>query len=175
MAKLLYALSQSLDGYVDHTSMPPDLAIFRYFCAHERALTGSLYGRRVYEILRYWDEDRPEWGADEREFAAVWRGHPKWVVSGTLKAVGPNATLLGPDLEAEVRALKANHEGTIAVAGPELAGGLTRLGLIDEYQLVLRPFVVGEGTPYFTGPRPPLRLTGSERIGDAIGLTYVPA
>ncbi len=75
-----------------------------------------------------------------------------------------------------IRGLKAQHVGEIDVAGPELAGSLTNLGLIDEYRLYLHPVVLGRGTPYFSGPRPPLRFVASDRItGDVIRLTYVPA
>jgi hypothetical protein len=84
----------------------------------------------MYEIMRYWDEDLPDWDAEDRDFAAVWRSQRKWVVSRSLKAVGPN----------------------------------------------LHPIVLGRGTPFFAGPRPPLRLVSSDRIGeDVIRLTYVPA
>ena len=89
-----------------------------------------------------------------------------------LKSVGPNATLLDGDLETAVRKLKAEHEGIIEVAGPELAGNLGALGLIDEYQLYLRPAVLGGGKPYFSAVLPPLRLVGSERIGETMKLSY---
>jgi len=135
-----------------------------------------VYGRRVYELMRYWDEDRPEWSAEQRDFAAVWRRQPKWVVSRSLKSVGPNATLVEDDLEAVIGGLKARLDGEIEVAGPELAGSLTDLGLIDEYRLYFRPVVLGRGKPFFVGPRPPLRLVTSDLIGeDVIRLTYVPA
>jgi dihydrofolate reductase len=135
-----------------------------------------VYGRRMYEVMRCWDEDFPEWGAEERDFAAAWRSQPKWVVSRSLKSVGPNATLVGHDIEAAIRALKAQLVGEIEVAGPDLARSLTDLGLIDEYRLYLRPIVLGRGKPFFAGPRPPLRLVASDLIGeDAIRLTYVPA
>ena len=141
-----------------------------------RDLSGSVYGRRTYEIMRYWDEDRAEWSDQDRAFAAVWRRQPKWVVSRSLKSVGPNATLVQDDLEAVVRGLKATLTGEIEVAGPDLARSLTELGLIDEYRLYFRPFVLGHGTPFFAGPRPPLRLVASDPIGeDAVRLTYVPA
>ena len=65
----------------------------------------------MYEIMRYWDEDLPEWGAEERDFAAAWRGQPKWVVSRSLKSVGPNATLVADDFEAVIRELKARLAG----------------------------------------------------------------
>jgi dihydrofolate reductase len=166
-------LSQSLDGYVDHLEMRPGPALFHHFVEHVRDLAAALYGRRTYEIMRYWDEDQPEWDAGERDFAAAWRSKPKWVVSRSLKSVGPNAALIE---EAAIRELKARLVGEIDVAGPELARSLTELGLIDEYRLYLRPFVLGRGTPFFAGPRPPLRLMASDRIGeDTIRLTYVPA
>ena len=152
MAKLVFALNQSLDGYVDHQVMPPEPGLFRHFIEHVRGLTGMVYGRRMYEVMRYWDEDLPDWDAEERDYAAVWRGQPKWVVSGSLKSVGPNATMVKGDLEVAVRGLKARLGGEIEVAGPELAGSLTELGLIDEYRLYLRPIVLGRGKPFFTGP-----------------------
>ena len=141
-----------------------------------RGLSGSVYGRRIYEDMRYWDEDRPEWDAAEHEFAAAWRNQPKWVVSRSLKSVGPNATLVEDDLEAVIRGLKAERVGEIDVAGPDLARSLTDLGLIDEYRLYLHPVVLGRGKPFFAGPRPPLRLVASDRMDeDVIRLTYVPA
>jgi dihydrofolate reductase len=177
MAKLVFGMSQSLDGYVDHLKLgPPPPALSRHFIEYVRGLTGMVYGRRMYEIMRYWDDDLPDWDAEDRDFAAVWRSQPKWVVSRSLKSVGPNATLVENDIETVIRGLKAQRVGEIEVAGPELAGSLTDLGLIDEYRLYLRPIVLGRGKPFFTGPRPPLRLVASDRIHeDVIKLTYVPA
>jgi len=177
MAKLVFGMNQSLDGYIDHMALPvPSPALFRHFIAEAQGQAGSVYGRRMYEVMRYWDDDHPEWGADERAFAAAWRNQPKWVVSRLLKAVGPNATLVAGDLEATIRTLKAEHDGEIEVAGPDLAQSLTELGLIDEYRLYLHPVVLGHGKPFFAGPRPRLRLVTSDRIGeDVIRLTYVPA
>jgi dihydrofolate reductase len=176
MARLVFGMNQSLDGYVDHMRFAPDATLFRHFVAEAQGQTGSLYGRKIYEIMRYWDEDQPEWGADERAFAAAWRRQPKWVVSRSAAAVGPNATLLEGDLDAAIRELKATHDGEIEVAGPDLAASLTELGLIDEYCIYLHPVVLGDGTPYFAGPRPPLRLASHDRIGeDVIRLSYVPA
>ena len=176
MAKLVYGLNQSLDGYVDHLKIgPPRPALSRHFMEHARGLTGMVYGRRMYEVMRYWDEDRPDDDAEDHDFAAVWRSKPKWVVSRTLKSVGPNATFVEDDLEAVILGMKAQQVGEIDVAGPDLAGSLTNLGLIDEYRLYLHPIVLGRGTPFFSGPRPPLRLVTSDRIGeDVIRLTYVP-
>lgn len=176
MAKLVFGMNQSLDGYVDHTAFAPGPALFRHFIEQVRGLTGSVYGRRMYEVMRYWDEDLPDWGAEERDFAVAWRSQPKWVVSRSLKSVGPNATLVEDDLETAIRGLKAQHAGEIDVAGPELARSLTDLGLIDEYRIYLHPVVVGGGKPFFAGPRPRLRLVASDQMGeDVIRLTYVPA
>src|ERR1700730_14634964 len=115
-------------------------------------------------------------GMQGRAFAAAWRNQPKWVVSRSLKSVGPNARLVEDDLEGAIRELKAERAGEIEVAGPNLAQSLTELGLIDEYRIYLHPVVLGHGKPYFAGPRPRLRLMTSDRIGeDVIRLAYVPA
>jgi len=176
MARLVFALNQSLDGYVHHTKFAPDPVLFRHFIDDTRSLAGAVYGRRMYEVMRYWDEEHPEWEAAERDYATAWRSQPKWVVSRSLKSVGPNATLVGTDLEATIRGLKAQLDGEIEVSGPELARSLADLGLVDEYRLYIHPVVLGHGKPFFAGPRPPLHLVASDRIGDeVIRLTYVPA
>jgi len=175
MAKLVFSMNQSLDGYVDHMAFALGPTLFRHFIEHVRGLTGSLYGRRIYEVMRYWDDDRPEWDASEREFADAWRNQPKWVASRSLTSVGPNATLVTNDHKATVRRLKAELDGEIDVAGPDLARSLTDLGLIDEYRIYLHPVVLGSGTPFFVGPRPPLRLKDTKRMDkDVIQLAYVP-
>lgn len=181
MAKLIFAMNMSLDGYVDHERMaPPEPALFSYFIEMTRNTAGAIYGRGLYEAMRYWDGD--EWSQDSpvrgdlRAFAEAWRAMPKWVVSKSLKAVGPNATLLGDDFEAAIRTLKAERDGEIEVGGPKLAASLGKLGLVDEYQIYLRPFVLGKGSPYFAETRPPLRLVASDRVGeDALRLRYVPS
>ena len=177
MAKLVFGMNQSLDGYVDHMKLgPPAPALSRHFIEQVRGLTGFIHGRRMYEIMRYWDEDLPDWDAGDHEFAAVWRSKPKWVMSRSLKSVGPNATLVADDVEAVIRKLKAELAGEIDVGGPALAHSLTESGLIDEYRIYLRPVVLGSGKPYFAGPRPPLHLVASDLIAeDLIRLTYVPA
>ncbi len=81
MAKLVYALNQSLDGYIDHTQFRPDLLLFRHFIEDVRGLTGMVYGRVMYEVMRYWDEDQSQWEAHQREYAALWRSQPKGCAS----------------------------------------------------------------------------------------------
>lgn len=176
MARLVFGMNQSLDGYVDLVGFATSPALFRRFIEEAQGQVGSVYGRKMYEAMRYWDDDRPEWDAEQQAFAAAWRNQPKWVVSRSLKSIGPNATLVPDDLEGAIRDLKAEREGEIAVAGPDLARSLTELGLIDEYRIYLHPVVLGHGKPYFAGPRPPLRLVTHDRIGeDVLRLTYVPA
>jgi dihydrofolate reductase len=176
MAKLVFGMNQSLDGYVDHTAFAPGPVLFRHFIEQMRDQAGSVYGRHLYEVMRYWDEDHPEWNAEEREFAAAWRRQPKWVVSRSLTSVGPNATLVEGDLATAMRGLKVERVGEIDVGGPDLARSLGDLGLIDEYRIYLHPVVLGHGKPFFMDSRPPLRLVASDLMGeDVIRLTYVPA
>lgn len=176
MARLVFALNASLDGYVDHMAFAPDPILFQHFIDDVRSLAGMVYGRRMYEVMRYWDEDHAEWGDAERDYATAWRGRQKWVASHTFRSVGPNATLIDGDVAEAIRNLKSSLEGEIEVAGPELAGSLAKTRLIDEYRIYFHPYVLGGGKPFFSGPRPPLRLTASERIGEnVVRLTYVPA
>jgi dihydrofolate reductase len=178
MGKLVFGMMQSLDGYVAGAPggpqlPPPGEQLHRHFNDHVRQLAGVVCGRRMYEVMRYWDDDQADWNDVEHDFAAAWRPKPKWVVSRTLKSVGPNATIVRDDAGAFVRALRARLDGEIDVAGPELAGNLTALGLIDEYRLYLRPFVLGRGKPFFSGPRPQLHFVSAESAGeDAMRLTY---
>ncbi|MBY0569395.1 MAG: dihydrofolate reductase family protein [Hyphomonadaceae bacterium] len=180
MAKLIYGMNVSLDGYVDHDKFAPDPVLFRYFIEQTRNTAGSIYGRGLYDLMRYWDgdawdQDDPARIADLRAFAEAWRAMPKWVVSRSLKEVGPNATLFGGDFEAAVRKLKADIDGEIEIGGPKLAASLSKLGLIDEYHLFLHPVVLGAGAPFFADVQPRLRLVGSDRIGEsALRLTYAP-
>ena len=178
MAKLIYGLNQSLDGYVDHDhpAFAPRPALFRHFIEEARRQAGCIYGRTMYGLMRYWDDDQPEWGSDERAFAEAWRANPKWVVSRSLNEVGPNAELIAGDLEESIQRLKEIHDGEIEVAGPKLAQSLTDLGLIDEYHIYLHPVVVGTGQPFFAGKTPPLHLVSNDRIdADVLRLVYVPA
>lgn len=175
MAKLVFALNVSLDGYVDHDRFGPEPVLFAHFTDELSRQSGCLYGRRMYEIMRYWDEDDAEWTPAYRAYAEAWRAQKKFVVSRTLTEVGPNATLISGDLDSSIRTLKADIDGEVEVAGPVLAGDLTELGLVDVYQLYFHPVVLGGGAPFFTKARPPLRLIANEQIGNAVRLTYMPA
>jgi dihydrofolate reductase len=175
MARFVYGMNLSLDGFVDHQAFAPDDVLFRHWIDQVGGLTAGIYGRHIYELMQYWDADQPGWTRLEQDFAQAWRRLPKWVVSGTLASVGPNATLISSGVEDAVRAIKSRHSGEIDISGTILADSLTELGLIDEYRLYLHPVVLGQGKPFFAGPCPRLRLAASDRIGDdVIRLTYLP-
>ena len=193
MGRLIFGMMQSLDGYIAGPSggpqpdglfspqaaaelPPPGPILSRHFNELIRGSDGFLYGRRIYEVMRYWDEDRPDWDDIDHDFAQVWRSKPKWVASRSLTSVGPNSTLVQGDLIDFAASLKSERDGVIDVAGAELANVLSAAGLIDEYRLYFRPYVLGAGKPYFAGPPPPLRLMKLDAIGeDAVRLTYAPA
>ncbi len=103
MAKLVFGMNQSLDGYVDHMRFAPGPTLFRHFVEQAQGEEGE----RLKGAGKPW---------------AAWRKQPKWVVSRSLKEVGPNARLVGDDLEGAIRELKAEREGEIEVAGPEQHG-----------------------------------------------------
>jgi dihydrofolate reductase len=176
MAKIIFGMNVSLDGYVDHERFAPDETLFRHWIEHVQGTSGSIYGSGMYDIMRYWDTDDTAWNDDHYEFAYAWRQMPKWVISHSLSSVGPNATLIQEDLEGFVHKLKAEQAGEISVSGPKLAKSFMDLGLIDEYRLYMHPVILGSGVPLFAGPGPRLRLKDEDRIGDdVIRLTYIPA
>lgn len=174
MATLVCGMNQSLDGYIDHEEFAPDDDLFRYFIEEARQQAGSIYGRRMYEVMRYWDDDDPDWSSDDHAFADAWRAQHKWVVSRTLASVGPNAELISADVDETVRRIKDGHDGQVEVAGPTLAHSLAP-GLVDEFRIYLHPVVLGHGRPFFTGARPPLHLVSVDPMGEVVRLVYAPA
>ncbi|MFO1203968.1 MAG: dihydrofolate reductase family protein [Tabrizicola sp.] len=173
MARFVCSMNVSLDGYVDHDRMAPDETLFRFWINAVKATQNALCGRKIYQLMTYWQDDQPGWGEAENEFAAAWRAQKKWVVSQTLAEVGPNATLISSGIEAKVRALKQDLSGQVDVSGTVLLQSLSDWGLMDEYRLVYHSCALGSGRPLFLGPRPPMHLTASDRIGaNTICLTY---
>ena len=159
MRKLIYSIGVSLDGYIAGPDggfdwAVPDEELHRFHNEQEGELGAHLCGRRMYETLKVWDEvdERSAPGEHILEFARLWRAKPKFVFSKTLDEVGPNATLVKGDAVEEVRRLKAEPGGPLAVGGAGLAATFVRAGLVDEYGLFVNPVVVGGGTPFF----PPL-------------------
>lgn len=175
MAKLIFGMNQSLDGYVDHTAFMPGPALFAHFIEQTRQRPAAIYGRRMYEIMSYWDDVQPGWDEAEAAFGMAWRAQQKWVVSETLTTLGQNAALVEGDLRGAVERIKTEAHADIEVAGPVLARALDDLGLIDEFQIYLHPVVTGGGTPFFGAARAPLRLVSSDVLAeDVVRLVYRP-
>lgn len=177
MRKLIYSMGMSLDGYIsgphgeiDWTA--PDEALHRFHNQRVHQLGAHLLGRRLYEVMLIWETtEDSEWTADyEREFAGIWRALPKIVFSRTLDSVQGNARLAAADPAEEVAKLKAQEGKDLAVGGSRLASAMTKLGLIDEYEVFIYPTVVGDGKPFFTdvADRIDLNLVESRTFGNRV-------
>jgi dihydrofolate reductase len=180
MGRLIYSMRVSLDGFIagpggEIAVPPPDEEEHRFHNDQARELGAHLCGRRMYEVLSYWDTfaaENPT--ADEYllEFARIWKRTPKYVFSTTLEKVGENATLVTDDVAEKVAALKRETEGDLAVGGAGLAASLIELGLVDEYRPVVGPVVAGGGTAYLPGgPELDLRLLETREF--ASGAVYL--
>lgn len=172
-----YAMSISLDGYVNAPDgtidwSAPDAELHRFHNDRTREQSVQLCGRRLYEVMRYWEDEQDEWGPVERDFAEIWRKLPKVVFSRTLAAgdLGPNARLATGMVADEVRSLGDAH---IGVGGATLAAELAREDLIDEYHVFIAPVLLGGGTPYFAAGVPQTRLTLVEQRSFAGGVTHL--
>ncbi|MBX3213620.1 MAG: dihydrofolate reductase family protein [Labilithrix sp.] len=145
-----------MDGYIASAQdggigFPvPEAALHRHFNEMQERTALSLYGRNMYEVMKYWDAPPAESADFEQEYARAWQRTPKVVFSTTLESVGPNARLVKDkaDVERTVRQLKAETSGDIEVSGTGLAASLIRLGLVDELRLYMMPVVLGGGKPY---------------------------
>ena len=153
MARLIYATIASLDGYVAGADgsfdwAAPDEEVHRFVNDLERPIGTYLYGRRMYEVMVYWES--ADLLADQspvvQEFAAIWQAAEKIVYSKTLAAVSSARTTIEGDFDAEaVRRLKAGAHNDISVGGPHLAAQAIAAGLVDEYHMVIVPVIVGGG------------------------------
>jgi dihydrofolate reductase len=156
MRTVIYSMSVSLDGFIagpggDIGWTAPSEEQFRFHVEQTREIDVELFGRGLYEAMLVWEsaETAPS-GADELEFARIWKAIPKVVFSTTLEQVQGNARLAGKDVAGEVARLReAPGAGVVSVGGAGLASTLIELDLIDEYRLFVQPVVVGGGTPYF--------------------------
>lgn len=156
MARIVYSMMVSLDGYIagpdGDIGLPvPETDLHQHFNDMMEQTSIELCGRRMYEAMRFWyspERESSDSGV-ERDFARAWQKTPKIVFSTTLREVGPNARLVNSDAENEVASLKLKTEGYISVAGANLAAHLARANLIDEYRLYMHPVVLGGGKPYF--------------------------
>jgi dihydrofolate reductase len=156
MRKLIYSMGVSLDGFIAGPDgeidwSAPDEELHRFHNQQAREVGAELYGRRLYEAMRYWEtaEENPSAPEHELEFARIWKDTPKIVFSKTLEKVEGNARLVRDNVAEEVARLKEEPGKHLAVGGAGLASTFMKLGLIDEYRLFVSPVVLGGGTPYF--------------------------
>jgi dihydrofolate reductase len=181
MAKLIYSMGVSLDGFVagpdgDISWTTPSEELHRFHNREAEAIELHLCGRRLYETMLFWEtrEEQPGMSAIELEFAPIWRRMPKLVFSRTLTSVeGTNTQLATGDVVETVRALKAEGDGEIAVGGAGLAAELIRAGLVDEYRLFVRPAILGAGTPFFPPLDEPIGLQLVETRDFGSGVAYL--
>lgn len=184
MGKLVYGMNVSLDGYVaspggDLEWAAVDEEVHTYWNNQGQGEGVSVYGRRLWEVMRYWQTalDDPDLPEVMVEFARTWLATPKIVFSSTLESVEGNARLVRGDAVAEVARLKAEMPGEIGVGGPTLAASLIRAGLVDEYRVVVHPVLLGGGLPLFPSLDRPLdlELVETRRFGGgAMLLVYRP-
>ncbi|MBO9556265.1 dihydrofolate reductase family protein [Cellulomonas sp.] len=177
MGKLIYAANISLDGYLEDESgafdwSVPDEEVHAFWNEHERKVGTSLYGRRMYETMRVWEDD--DWLADEpavvREYATIWRDADKVVYSTTLDAVTTARTRIERRFDPEaVRRLKEESSADVSVGGATLGAEAFRHGLVDECVLLLCPVVVGGGKPALPrGVRLDLELLDHRRFANGV-------
>jgi dihydrofolate reductase len=167
---LIYSAIASLDGYtVDAEGKfdwsAPDEEVHAFVNDQERGVGTYLYGRRMYEVMRYWqDVDTDGEPAVMRDYAGIWRAADKVVYSATLDEAPTPRTRIERRFDADaVRALK--ERGDVSVGGATLAAAAISAGLVDEYQLFVAPVIVGGGTPaYPDGARVRLKLAGERRF-----------
>jgi dihydrofolate reductase len=180
MAKLIYSAIASLDGYVADENgnfdwAAPSEEVHRFVNDLERPVGTYLYGRRMYEVLRYWESayTLAEQPAVERDFADIWHSADKVVYSRTLAEVSTDRTRIERTFDPEaIRQMKTDSIRDITVGGPELAAQAIKAGLVDEYQLFLTPVVVGGGTAFLPKEvRVDLELQDERRFSD--GVLYV--
>jgi len=178
VAKLIYSAIASLDGFVADEEgnfdwAAPDEEVHSFVNELERPVGTYLYGRRMYEVMVYWetadtlaDQSPPP----ERDFAEIWRAADKVVYSKTLERPASARTRIEREFDPEaVRRLKASAERDLSVGGPELAAQAMKAGLVDELHLFVTPIVVGGGNRWLPdGVRVKLELLDERRFGSGV-------
>jgi dihydrofolate reductase len=177
MRKLIYSMGVSLDGFIagpegDIDWSTPDEELHRFHNQQAREVGAHLYGRRLYEVMTFWETADQNPSAPEHvlEFARIWKDTPKIVLSKTLEKVEGNARLVREGAAEEVARLKEQPGKDLAVGGAGLASTFIKLGLVDEYRLFVSPVVLGRGTPYFPAleERIELRLVETRTFGSRV-------
>jgi dihydrofolate reductase len=180
LSKLIYSAITSLDGYVadEHGNFDwaaPDAEVHRFVNDLERPIGTYLYGRRMYEVMKYWDtaHTEPDQNAVTLDYARIWQAADKVVYSRTLREAPTAQTRIEREFDpAAVRRMKAEAQRDLGVGGPELAASAIRAGLVDEFQVFLNSVVVGGGKHWLPrGVRLPLELVEERRF--ASGVVYL--
>ncbi len=177
MGKLIYAANISLDGYLEDESgafdwSVPDEEVHAFWNEHERHIGTSLYGRRMYETMRVWEDD--EWLTDEpavvREYAQIWRASDKIVYSSTLTEVSTARTRIELSFDPQaIRYLKEASSADLSIGGATLGAEAFRHGLVDECVLLICPVLVGGGKPALPqGVRLDLDLLDERRFANGV-------
>lgn len=190
MARLIYAMNISLDGYISDRDgqfdwSVPTPELYAAFNELQRPVGTYLYGRRLYEMMAVWETAHLEPGGPaftpgleelEREFATLWRAADKIVFSTTLSEASTPRTRIERAFDAEqIRRLKATSERDLTVGGPQLAAAMIAANLVDEFQAFVHPIIVGGGNPWLPPDlRIPLELAGERRLGRFVQLRYRP-
>lgn len=176
MARLIYTAITSLDGFTADASgsfdwSMPDEEVHAHVNDGERAIGTYLYGRRMYEVMRFWEavalDDEPD---ELRDYAAIWRAADKVVYSSSLNAVDTERTRLERSFDPDaVRALKQSSDRDLGIGGPTLAALAIRAGLVDEFAFYASPIIVGGGLPSLPPDvRVPLTLIESRTFGNGV-------
>ena len=191
MAKLIYVMNTSLDGYISDRDgnldwTDPTGEVFATITELVRPMGTYLYGRRMYETMAVWETAHLEAGGPaftpgllelEREFAALWRAADKIVFSRTLPRASTPRTRIERAVDPEqIRQLKAASERDLSVGGPHLAAAMIAANLVDELHAFVYPIIIGGGTPWLPSDlRVPLELAGERRLGGVVHLHYRPS
>jgi dihydrofolate reductase len=177
MRKVIYSMMVSLDGFIEGPNRNLDWHIVdeelhRFVNEQQSAIDTHLYGRRMYEVMAYWetadkDPSSPEYVL---EFARIWKKMSKIVFSKTLERVEGNARLVRDNIAAEITKLKAQPGKDLALGGADIASTFMQFGLIDEYRLFIHPVVLGSGTPMFRAldDKINLRLVETRTFGSGV-------
>ncbi|MBE2224222.1 MAG: dihydrofolate reductase family protein [Anaerolineae bacterium] len=180
MRKIIYSMMVSLDGFVARANGDLDWVIVdeelhSFANEQQREIGTSLYGRGLYEVMRYWEtaDQNPESTPLELQFAVIWQATPKIVFSATLDQVSGNTRLVREDAVAEIRRLKQQPGKMMDVGGPTLAAALMQQNLIDEFGLYVHPVVLGSGIPFFPPLETPLNLQLVEKRPFQSGVFYL--
>lgn len=181
MGRLIYTLNVSVDGFVETPDHSLDWGVVdeelhAWFNERARGLAASLYGRRLYELMSaHWPAvgDDPAATEPMREFGRLWVEMPKFVFSSTLTSVDWNSRIVRGDVGDELARLRTEIDGDVEVSGPTLASAFIRRGLVDRFELLVHPVILGSGKPYLPPLDAPIRLRLTDTHTFASGVTFV--